>query len=168
MRSGNFAVFGPLKFEKYWDCLLLSTQQRLNWLRCHLECELMGHVRHVLDVGAGPPMGRGNFGSVRLPTHLVPLLLHLRFGLGWPLCMCTNYIYLLNTLMMPSLLWRCWLGVRKGIGPVKIWVMRCWCGYLWSKVQIACVWFSWCHCHSIISASAKSRMAYPSGTDSPG
>ena len=31
---------------------------------------------------------------------------------------------------MPSVLWHCWLGVRKGIRPVKIWLMRCWHGYL--------------------------------------
>ena len=51
--------------------------------------------------------------------------------------------------------------------------MRWWgevlaCLSVWSKVQIACIWFSWCHCHPIISASAKSRMVYSSGTDSPG
>ena len=30
----------------------------------------------------------------------------------------------------PFTLWRCWLGVRKSIRPLKIWVMRCWRGYL--------------------------------------
>jgi len=30
----------------------------------------------------------------------------------------------------PSVLWRCWLGGRKGIRPVKNWVVSCWCGYL--------------------------------------
>jgi len=29
-----------------------------------------------------------------------------------------------------SVLWRCWLGSRKGIRPVKNWVVRCWRGYL--------------------------------------
>jgi len=29
-----------------------------------------------------------------------------------------------------SVLWCCWLGVRKSIRPRKNWVMRCWCGYL--------------------------------------
>ena len=29
-----------------------------------------------------------------------------------------------------SVLWRCWQGGRKGIRPVKNWVVRCWCGYL--------------------------------------
>ena len=27
---------------------------------------------------------------------------------------------------MPSVLWRCWLGDRKGIRPVKNWVVGCW------------------------------------------
>ena len=27
-------------------------------------------------------------------------------------------------------LWRCWLGGRKGIRPVKTWVVGCWRGYL--------------------------------------
>ena len=31
---------------------------------------------------------------------------------------------------MPSVLWRCWLGSRKGIRPVKNWVLGCWHGYL--------------------------------------
>jgi len=31
---------------------------------------------------------------------------------------------------MPSVLWHCWLGVRKSTRPVKKWVMSRWCGYL--------------------------------------
>jgi len=31
---------------------------------------------------------------------------------------------------LPSVLWRCWLDVRKSI---------------WSEVQMACIWSSWCH-----------------------
>ena len=38
---------------------------------------------------------------------------------------------------------------------------------VWSKVQMTCIWSSWCHCHPIISASVKSRMVYPSGTGLP-
>ena len=37
---------------------------------------------------------------------------------------CTVHIH------MPSVLWRCWLGERKGIRPVKNWVVGCWHGYL--------------------------------------
>ena len=31
---------------------------------------------------------------------------------------------------LPSVLWRCWLGGRKGIRPVKKWVVGYWRGYL--------------------------------------
>ena len=29
-----------------------------------------------------------------------------------------------------NVLWCCWLGGRKGIRPVKNWVVGCWCGYV--------------------------------------
>ena len=35
-----------------------------------------------------------------------------------------------DSVLMPSVLWRCWLGGRKGIGPVKNWVVGCWRSYL--------------------------------------
>jgi len=38
--------------------------------------------------------------------------------------------FICETLPLPSVLWRCWLGGRKGIRPVKNWVVRCWHGYL--------------------------------------
>ena len=60
---------------------------------------------------------------------------------------------------LPSVLWRCWLGGRKGIWPVKSWVVGCWRGCLfgarWS------IWPSWCHCHSLSLASVKSRLVLP-------
>jgi len=34
------------------------------------------------------------------------------------------------TCTLPSVLWHCWLGGRKGIRPVKNWVVGCWRGYL--------------------------------------
>ena len=39
-----------------------------------------------------------------------------------------NSLHTLNAL--PSVLWHCWLGGRKGIRPVKNWVVGCWRGYL--------------------------------------
>ena len=40
-------------------------------------------------------------------------------------------LYLLTYLhIMPSVLWHCWLGGRKGIPPVKNWAAGCWRGYL--------------------------------------
>jgi len=58
-------------------------------------------------------------------------------------------------------LWRCWLGGRKGIRPIKkltdgvlVWLS------VWSEVQ-TCIWPSWCHCHSLSLASVKSRLVLP-------
>jgi len=61
---------------------------------------------------------------------------------------------------MPSVLWHCWLGGRKGIrlvkncGGVLAWLC------VWSKVQ-TCTWLSWCHCYSLSLASVKSRLVLP-------
>ena len=63
--------------------------------------------------------------------------------------------------LLPSVLWRCWLGGRKGIRPVKkqsggvlAWLS------VWSKMQ-TCIWPNWCHCHSLSLASVKSRSVLP-------
>ena len=63
--------------------------------------------------------------------------------------------------VLPSVLWRCWLGGRKGIRPVKklsggvlAWLS------VWSEVQ-TCIWPSWCHYHSLSLASVKSRLVLP-------
>ena len=37
---------------------------------------------------------------------------------------------LVMSITLPSVLWRCWLGIRKGIRSVKNWVVRCWHRYL--------------------------------------
>jgi len=62
---------------------------------------------------------------------------------------------------VPSVLWRCWLGGRKGIRPVKnssggvlAWLS------VWSEMQ-TCMWPSWCHCHSLAVAAVKSRLVLP-------
>jgi len=61
----------------------------------------------------------------------------------------------------PSVLWRCWLGGRKGMRPVKklsggvlAWLS------VWSEVQ-TCILPSWCHCYSLSLASVKSRLVLP-------
>ena len=38
---------------------------------------------------------------------------------------CWKFLWIFKILK-----WRCWLGSRKGIRPVKYWVVGCWCGYL--------------------------------------
>ena len=60
--------------------------------------------------------------------------------------------------ILPSVLWRCWLGGRKGIQQVKklSGAVLAWLS-VWSEVQ-TCIWSSWCHCHSLSLASVKSRL----------
>ena len=62
--------------------------------------------------------------------------------------------------VVPSVLWCCWLGGRKGIRPVNklsgevlAWL------YVRSKVDF--IRPSWCHCHSLSLASVKSRLVLP-------
>jgi len=68
----------------------------------------------------------------------------------WVICNFVQYNLL-------SVLRCCWLGGRKGIWPVKTWVMRCWCGYLsvQIEVQMTCIWSGWFHCHPTISFPDK-------------
>ena len=69
------------------------------------------------------------------------LALNRQSGLDTLLVNCENFkaspslfmfIYSFPSMFIyvPSVLWRCWLGGRKGIRPVKNWVVRCWRGYL--------------------------------------
>ena len=63
--------------------------------------------------------------------------------------------------VLASVLWRCWLGGRKGIWPVKnlnggvlAWLS------VWSEVQ-TCIWPSCCHYNSLSLVSLKSRLVLP-------
>jgi len=60
---------------------------------------------------------------------------------------------------IPSVLWHCWLGGRKGIRPVNSGGVLMWLS-VWSKV-LTCIWPSWCRCHSLSLASVKSRLVLP-------
>ena len=83
------------------------------------------------------------------------------------LCPCVWACY-----VMPSVLWCCWLGGRKGIRPVKklsggvpAWL------YVWSEVQ-TCIWPSGCHCHSLSLCFSKIQIGFtflvPAHLGSPG
>ena len=43
---------------------------------------------------------------------------------------CQIFFDHLLSALLPSVLWRCWFGGRKGIRPVENWVVGCWHGYL--------------------------------------
>jgi len=65
--------------------------------------------------------------------------------------------------VLPSVLWHCWLVVRKSIWPVKKkWVMRCWRGYLSGA---RCKWFAHGPADATATpsslASLKSKLVQP-------
>jgi len=83
-------------------------------------------------------------------------------------CLLYHYLQIgplfLFICILISVLWHCWLGVRKSIRPVKlsddvlVWLS------VWSEEQIVCIRSSWCHCHPKTPsylASFKSRLVLP-------
>ena len=69
-----------------------------------------------------------------------------------PLGVCCHHV--------PSVLWRCWLGGRKGIWPVKNWVVGCWHGYL-SGARCIFAYRSADALPLTVSCSSKSRLVLP-------
>ena len=71
-----------------------------------------------------------------------------------------DIIYTKPSVLVPSVLWRCWLGGRKGIRPVK--------NEWWGVGVVVCL--EWgaglhmaqlIHCHSLSLAPIKSRLVLP-------
>jgi len=64
---------------------------------------------------------------------------------------------------LPSVLWRCWLGVRKNIRPVENewWVAGVVICLERSVNDLHHIWSSWGHCHSIISCCIKIENGSP-------
>ena len=58
----------------------------------------------------------------------------------------TRIMYIFLKEDMPSVLWHCWLGVKKSIWPVKIEWQGVGVAICLSEVPIVCIWSSWCHC----------------------
>jgi len=83
---------------------------------------------------------------------------------------CSHLSFFLHffLIFLPSVLWRCWLGGRKGIRPVKNWVVRYWRGCL-SGARGG--WFAYGPADATASPSSlapvKSRMVYLSGAGLP-
>ena len=100
--------------------------------------------------------------SSRLKLQMATIRsLGLKLTSGLLVSHCQYSVYFLFIPSVPSVLWRCWLGGRKGnpaceklSGGVLAWLSA------WSEVQ-TCIWPSWCHCHSLSVASVKSRLVLP-------
>ena len=88
------------------------------------------------------------------------------------MCRLSWFCWYINTAYywdrsVPSVLWRCWLGDRKGIWPVKDWVVRCWRGYLSGA---RCIWSSGCHSLSLCFSKILIGFTFlvPAHAGSPG
>ena len=114
--------------------------------------------------GPYPPRGRGNFlDGERCPHDAAFCQNSLTFC---SVCyqspfqqqaLCLHYA----VLYLPLVLWRCWLGGRKGIQLVKNWVVGCWRGYLSGARCRLAYDPADATCHSLSLASVKSRLVLP-------
>ena len=93
--------------------------------------------------------------SILASNVIGPLLLEVCSFLSTRHWFDNNYNNNKQICIAPVVLWRCWLGGRKGIRPVKTWVVIC-----LEQVQ-TCIGPSGCHCHSLSLASVKSILVLP-------
>ena len=95
---------------------------------------------------------------------LTPLILFVYLSLCI-MCCSLIVVIILRNILLPSVLWHCWLGVRKSIWPV----VGYWHGYL---SGMWCRWFAYGPTDAIANpsslASVKSRIVYLSGAGLPG
>ena len=75
-----------------------------------------------------------------------------------------SFTFVANLQYLPSALWHCWLGGRKGIRPVKklsggvlAWLS------VWGEVQI-CIWPSLSHCYWLSLAAVNPDWFYQNGS----
>ena len=74
-----------------------------------------------------------------------------------PTTLCSQHgsdMYFLSLPLLPSVLWCCWLGGRKGIPPVNNLSGGCWCGYL---PGARCTWSQFVPLNSYLLMSANTK-----------
>ena len=157
------------------------------WVECHIQdpCSsvtvwLHTHLNQWASVAHGAAENRpGQWSHVdvirRCATHytalrlclgvcslavIMPSVLHTISGCylsGMWVIMAADFLVYSHVEWIPSVLWCCWFGGRKGIRPVKT---EWWGAGMVISLQ-PCIWSSWCHCHSLSLASVKSWLVLP-------
>ena len=104
------------------------------------------HLTHLSTREISHPARISRLATFKRTVKRTDLTAFLLCNCTWCVLNIDEVIAMSFFLFMPSVLWRCWLGVRKGIRPVKTWVVGCWHGYqlmplpltvsCFSKIQI--------------------------------
>jgi len=102
-----------------------------------VDCDVHVHTCYWVSCLLNCRSARGRYGpwgTVRVPvtftfTNSMKLWCSSLTSEFTSLCRLQQ-IHLLIEQIELSVLWCCWLGSKKGIRPVKTWVVRCWHGYL--------------------------------------
>jgi len=104
-------TYGALCFKLSWVCWHCFRLKTSNWVTS-TQTILLTHLQ------------------MPWPAKEILTIIHITFI--W------LHDFISNVLVpLPSVLWRCWLGGRKGIRPVKNWVVGCWRGYVSGDLHMA-------------------------------
>ena len=99
------------------------THEQINYWEKHENAPTHTILYRILTVSTEKIINMSNHINLQQYTHYIHI--HQQY-----IPNNANQNYLSHFKILPSVLWRCWLGGRKGIRPVKNWVMGCWHGYL--------------------------------------
>jgi len=99
----------------YWWCCAPSFLCK----RVHLSCVFYNKLTYLPTTFLRPNVCEKLISFCQVLTKM-----HTKENWFFFFCLVV-YIY-----KLPSVLWCCWLGGRKGIWPVKNWAVGCWIGYL--------------------------------------
>ena len=139
---------------------------------CSLKCR--EHVWILMNTFSGTPFSMAVVGLIAFISFSFGVndtRQKLKFGFravgSWhssstqcTMALYANFYHTVYMQIVPSVLWRCWLGGRKGIRPVKNWVVGCWRGYLsGASCRLANVPADATATHCL--AAVKSRLVLP-------
>ena len=107
----------------YWGC---SEQGAIKRLCVCLMCKCYLWAAHVECVG----VYLCKHADVISPEPLKPRQSGMLVVFKVIKVICNLFVVVMCCSVVPSVLWHCWLGGRKGIRPVKNWAVGCWHGCL--------------------------------------
>ena len=120
-------------------CWKVMLQSRI-WATTTWRCGSVNDCRCMWITGRRLATTRGG-NAVLCAIVLIVFMLWVYLATDSSVVMMTkSYVWLTRSIwiwfllillqILPSVLWHCWLGGRKGIQPVKNWVVGCWRSYL--------------------------------------